>query len=165
MPGSKYFTTIFTYPWDLSDDGLERALDVIQGEAGLGGVSLAVAYHIGTFFLPHNPKRKIFFGEDGMLLFVPEPKRWTGVRLRPRVGQAVENPEWLHRLVEGIKKRRQAKRAIIAVARRLLAVLVSMLKSGETYHATLAELKERRTRLERRRRRRTVAALQEAAAV
>jgi hypothetical protein len=105
MPSAKFFTTIFTYPWDLSDDGLERALDVIQGEANLGGVSLAVAYHIGTFFLPHNPRRKIFFGEDGMVLFVPEAKRWTGVRLRPRISQIAENPDRMHRFVETIKKR------------------------------------------------------------
>jgi hypothetical protein len=105
MADSKYFTTIFTYPWDLSDDGLDKALDVIQGEAHLGGVSLAVAYHIGTFFLPHNPRRKIFFGEDGVVLFQPEARRWAGARLQPRVGKAVENAEWLHRLTEGVKKR------------------------------------------------------------
>jgi hypothetical protein len=106
MPDSKFFTTIFTYPWDLPDDGLEQALDVIQNEAGLGGVSLAAAYHVGTFFLPHNPRRKIFFGEDGVVLFVPDAKRWSGCKLRPRVGQAVENADWMHRLAEGIKKRR-----------------------------------------------------------
>lgn len=105
MARAKPFTTIFTYPWDLHDDSLNRALDVIQNEAGVQGVSLAVAYHIGTFFLPHNPKRKIFFGEDGMVLFVPEAKRWTQTRLRPRVGQVVEGKEWLHRLVAGIKQR------------------------------------------------------------
>ena len=47
---------------------------------------------------------------------------------------------------EGLKRRRQAKRAIIAVARRLLAVLVSMLKSGKEYRWSLAELKDREAR-------------------
>ena len=44
---------------------------------------------------------------------------------------------------EALKRRRQAKRAIIAVARRLLTVLVSMLKSGTMYRASLAELREK----------------------
>jgi hypothetical protein len=42
---------------------------------------------------------------------------------------------------EALKRRRQSNRAIIAVARRLLAVLVSMLKSGTTYCWSLANCK------------------------
>jgi transposase len=67
---------------------------------------------------------------------------------------------------EGIKRRRQAKRAIIAVARRLLAVLVSMLLSDEKYRPSLAELKEREAKSEeRKKRRRAAKATKEAAAV
>src|SRR5437879_6199430 len=105
MPEAKTLKTIFTYPWDLNDDGIERALDVIQKDAQLNGVSLAFSYHVGTFFLPHNPRRKVYFGEDGIVLFVPDPKLWTGSRIRPRVSRLVEGPEWLHRMVEKIKKR------------------------------------------------------------
>lgn len=66
---------------------------------------------------------------------------------------------------EALKRRRQAKRAIIAVARRLLAVLVSMLKSGTTYRWSVAELRERdRQKAQRAKRRRARAAGQEAAA-
>jgi hypothetical protein len=97
--------TIFTYPWDVNDDGVERALDIIQNDAGLNGVSLAVAYHLNTSFLPHNPRRKIYFGEDGVVLFVPDGKLWSNARLRPRVGQVVENKDWLHRMTEQIKRR------------------------------------------------------------
>lgn len=66
---------------------------------------------------------------------------------------------------EALKRRRQAKRAIIAVARRLLAVLVSMLKSGTKYRWSLAELREReRHKAQREKQRRARAARQEAAA-
>jgi len=54
---------------------------------------------------------------------------------------------------EALKRRRQPKRAIIAVARRLLAVLVSMLKSGTPYRWSLAELKDRETQAARRQKR------------
>ncbi len=97
--------TIFTYPWDLDDEGIERALDVIQKDAGLNGVSLTPAYHISTYFLPHNPRRKIYYGEDGMILFQPDESRWAKTKLRPRVSHLVQNRDWLPRMAEAIKKR------------------------------------------------------------
>jgi len=106
MPEPKLLKTIFTYPWDLNDEGIERALDVIQNDAEMNGVSLAVAYHISTYFLPHNPRRKIYYGEDGMVLFLPDGKRWSKTKIRPRISAVVENRDWLHRLVEKIKERR-----------------------------------------------------------
>jgi hypothetical protein len=105
MAEPKPLQTLFTYPWDLNDDGLDRALDVIQEDARMNGVSLAVAYHIATYFLPHNPTRKIYFGPDGMLLFVPDGAAWEETKLRPRVSPVVENKDWLPRITEAIKKR------------------------------------------------------------
>jgi hypothetical protein len=104
MPEPKPLKTIFTYPWDLDDEGVEQALDMIQKEAHLNGVSLAAAYHISTYFLPHNPRRKIYYGEDGMVLFVLDEKRWAKTKLRPRVSQVVENKDWLHGLTDRIKQ-------------------------------------------------------------
>ena len=105
MPEPKTLKTIFTYPWDLNDDGIDRALDVIQNEAQLNGVSLAFAYHIATFFLPHNPRRKIYFGEDGIVLFVPDAKHWSNAKIRPRVSRLVEGPDWLPRIIDKVKQR------------------------------------------------------------
>lgn len=66
--------------------------------------------------------------------------RWAMVEA---AWQAVRHsPRW-RAAFEGLKRRRGAKRAIVAVARRLLGVLVSMLKSGKRYEWSLAELKER----------------------
>lgn len=105
MAEPKLLKTIFTYPWDLADEGPKRALDVIQEGAHLNGVSLAVAYHIATYFLPHNPRRTFYFGEDGMVLFTPDEKVWKGVKLRPHVSEVVEGKDWLPKVVEPIKKR------------------------------------------------------------
>jgi transposase len=67
---------------------------------------------------------------------------------------------------EALKRRRQSKRAIIAVARRLLAVLVSMLKSGTAYRWSVAELKEKETQKAlREKHRRVREACQETVAV
>lgn len=66
---------------------------------------------------------------------------------------------------EALKRRRQSKRAIIAVARRLLAVLVSMLKSGTKYRWSLAELKGREAQAALRQQRREAQASAQAVAV
>ena len=66
--------------------------------------------------------------------------RWAMVEA---AWSAVANSARWRGVYEALKRRRQSKRAIIAVARRLLTVLVSMLRSGTTYRASLAELRER----------------------
>ncbi len=64
--------------------------------------------------------------------------------------QAVRTSARWRGVFESIKRRRGAKRAIIAVARRLLGVLVSMLKEGKEYRWSLAELKYREERQKQR---------------
>jgi len=43
--------TIYTYPWDLSDEGVDNALNTIADTAGLNSVSLGQSYHVSTYFL------------------------------------------------------------------------------------------------------------------
>lgn len=77
---------IYTYPWDLEAEGYDLALGRIAA-AGLNAVNLACAYHAGKFLLPHNPKRRVYFAEDGALYFRPRLERYG--RLRPRVSEFV----------------------------------------------------------------------------
>jgi transposase len=85
--------------------------------------------------------------------------RWAMVQA---AWQAVRHsPRW-RTVYEQLKRRRGPKRAIIAVARRLLGVLASMLKAGEKYRWSLSELKEREVKAEKRKqKRRTAKATQE----
>lgn len=75
--------TIWTYPWDVADEGADRVVGKLH-DAGLGGVSLAAAYHAGKFVLPHNPRRKVYFPEDGAVYFKP---RLRYGKLKPRVSR------------------------------------------------------------------------------
>ena len=80
--------------------------------------------------------------------------------------QAVRHSARWRQVFDRLKRRRGAKRAIVAVARRLLGVLASMLKAGERYRPTLAELKEREAKAEKRQtKRRAAPKAKEAAAV
>jgi hypothetical protein len=78
------YTTIWTYPWDLLDEGLDISLGRIA-DAGLNAVSLAVSYHAGMLLLPHNPKTRVRFLEDGALYFRPTPDAFAGLDVQPRL--------------------------------------------------------------------------------
>jgi transposase len=69
--------------------------------------------------------------------------RWAMVEA---AWQAVRCSARWRGVYEQLKKRRGSKKAIMAIARRLLGVLVSMLKAGTSYRWSLAELKERQER-------------------
>jgi transposase len=80
--------------------------------------------------------------------------RWAMVQA---AWQAVRHSARWRAVYEQVKRRRGGKRAIVAVARRLLVVLASMLKSGQMYAPNEAERKEqvlkeraRRAKKERR---------------
>ena len=83
-------TSIFAFATDLADEGLETVLDNVQGRGGLGGITVAAAYHEGRDVFPHNPRHKVRFLEGGAVFFPPDPARWRGVRLRPPVSEVAD---------------------------------------------------------------------------
>lgn len=78
---------IFTYAWDLDAEGYDNALGRIAS-AGFDTVNLACAYHAGKFLLPHNPRHRVYFPEDGSIYFEPDLSRYG--RIQPRVNSLVD---------------------------------------------------------------------------
>lgn len=72
---------IFTYPWELADWGYDTALGEIA-EAGFRNVSLATQYHAGKFLLPRNPKRRVYYAEDGAVHFRPDASKYGAMKPR-----------------------------------------------------------------------------------
>lgn len=73
--------------------------------------------------------------------------RWAMVEA---AWQSIRSSARWRGVYEQLKKRRGSKKAIMAIARRLLGVLTSMLKQGTEYRWSLAELKEREERSQQR---------------
>ena len=71
------------------DEGMDAVLENIGGRAGLGGVTMAAAYHHGRDIFPHNPRRKVHFLEGGTVFFQPDPARYSGRVLQPIVSDLV----------------------------------------------------------------------------
>ena len=76
-------TSIFCFATDLADEGVETVLDNVQQRGGLGGVTVAAAYHEGRDVFPHNPVRKVRFLESGAVFF--RAGRCARTRLQPPV--------------------------------------------------------------------------------
>jgi hypothetical protein len=83
-------TSIFAFVTDVRDEGPDTVLDNVQHRAGLGGLTVATAYHEGRDIFPHNPVRKVRFLESGAVFFEPDPARWRGIRLQPLVSSAAD---------------------------------------------------------------------------
>lgn len=92
--------SMWTYPWDVQDLGVETVARDIRNRAGLNGVSLAAAYHAGRFLQPRSSRRKVYFPEDGTIYFQPELSRWRRSRLKPKIASILANGDALRSLVE-----------------------------------------------------------------
>ena len=105
MPDQPFFAMMHTYPWDLTDEGLDTSLGRLADLAGCQEVMLTPCYHQSTYFLPHNPKRPVYYGDDGAVYFSPELKRYEKTSIRPFVSDVVETGDYYERIVEAINKR------------------------------------------------------------
>jgi hypothetical protein len=78
-------TTIATFVEDFLAEGPEQVAANIAQRAGLDGVSIAAAYHASRDVFPHDPHHRVRYSEPGTVLFHPDPRRWRGRRVQPRV--------------------------------------------------------------------------------
>ena len=101
----EFLSSIFTYPWDLTDEGLDVSLARIADTAACREIMLTPSYHVSTYFLPHNPRRPIYYGEDGAVYFTPRPERYAKTNIRPRVSSVVTGPAYMDEIVHAIEKR------------------------------------------------------------
>jgi hypothetical protein len=102
---------VFAFASDLRDEGMEAVLDNVAGRAGVGGVTMAAAYHHGRDIFPHNPVRKVHFLEGGAVFFRPDPARYRGLRLQPLPSRLVEDSDVLADLCSQASARSLSTRA------------------------------------------------------
>jgi hypothetical protein len=91
------------------DEGLDTVLDNLSDRAGLGGVTLAAAYHHGRDIFPHNPSRKVHFLEGGAVFFRPDRRRYG--LLQPLASKLVEGSDVLADLCQAASNRSLRVRA------------------------------------------------------
>src|SRR5579884_1750856 len=80
------YASVYAYPWDVHDETPEAFCTAVRERLGADTVSLAVSYHAAKLILPHNPRRKVYYPEDGALYFRPDSTAFAGVPIQPHVG-------------------------------------------------------------------------------
>ena len=105
MTNNGFVGALYTYPWDLADEGVDDALDRIVDLTGCTEIQLTPSYHVSNYFLPHNPKSPIRFGENGAVYYTPQLSRYEGTQLKPHVSPSVTTPDYFERLVEAITRK------------------------------------------------------------
>ncbi|MCY3878388.1 MAG: hypothetical protein OXF74_04315 [Rhodobacteraceae bacterium] len=68
------FRSIYAFPWDLAERGLEASLSEFR-DLGLNAVTVAGSYHAGKFLRPRSSS-PVFFPEDGTVYFRHDPSRY-----------------------------------------------------------------------------------------
>ncbi len=74
--------SVWSYPWDLHDIGLDVAIERLTSQ-GVNTISLATSYHAGRFLQPGNPRRRIWYPQDGTVYYSVDPSWWTGHEIVP----------------------------------------------------------------------------------
>ncbi|MEP6755455.1 MAG: hypothetical protein ABJA67_08140, partial [Chthonomonadales bacterium] len=97
------YSAIWAYPWDFQDEGYDLVSDRVAA-AGLNGVSVASAYHNIRALCPHNPKRAVYHGEDGVLYFHPEPSHFIGHVIQPVLSDLCDKEDPLEQICKSAHK-------------------------------------------------------------
>ena len=74
--------SVWVYPWNLHDCGLDAALQIFV-DCEVNTISLATPYHAWKFLSLGNPKRRVYFPQDGTVYYTVEPERWKNSEIKP----------------------------------------------------------------------------------
>ena len=81
------YKALYTYAWDLADEGLDTVLERVR-PTGINTITLAASYHAGKFLRPHGRSGKVYFPEDGTVYFKARPERYG--QIKPLVNPLVD---------------------------------------------------------------------------
>ena len=74
---------LFSYLWDIVDEGPDHFAQRLVEELGVTGVALAVAYHDGRFLLPHHSRRRMYVLEPHVTYFPNDLSLYGDTPLKP----------------------------------------------------------------------------------
>ena len=87
---------IWTYPWDVRDEGAEQVSSRLR-KIGIGEVNLATNYHAVQAFAPHNPERRTHFAHASSY-FRPDDRYG---RLEPMPYEGMDG-NWVADVADGL---------------------------------------------------------------
>src|SRR5262249_21944147 len=96
--------SIFTFAYDLHDEGIGTVLDNLERRGRLDALTLAFSYHHSRDIFPHNPVRKMRY-MAGHVLFRPDLKRYRGLAIQPPVSPLLQERDVVGELFAEAQRR------------------------------------------------------------
>ncbi len=91
--------TMWSYLWDLVDDGIDDVLHEMQDEIGLTALSLATHYHSVEHLRPHT-EGPFIYRADSSLYFPPDLSRYRNTKIRHQIAPLAQRGNPLARVCE-----------------------------------------------------------------
>ncbi|MEN6625359.1 MAG: hypothetical protein ABFD69_03920 [Candidatus Sumerlaeia bacterium] len=107
---------IRAFVWDLADEGIHEVLDRLT-QLGIDGIHLALAFHGGRFYCPHNRRHGMVHAPDGAVYFQPLLSCYES--LRPRVHPEYGSGAFVARVREAVHERNMALTAWVVLLNNL----------------------------------------------
>ncbi len=79
------YSTLWAYPWDLYDDGIDESVCYLREEVGLDAVSVAAAYHSYQQLRPQRPGAKLLISDVAAIYFQPDTGLYGDTAIEPNV--------------------------------------------------------------------------------
>ncbi|MEM2876103.1 MAG: hypothetical protein QXL67_04025, partial [Candidatus Bathyarchaeia archaeon] len=96
------YASVYLHGWDVVDEGVDDVLSRIDS-FGFNAVNLAVSYHSGRYILPHNPRQRVYFAEEGVVYFEPHNENYMNTILKPQRSEKYAGVDILKSIVERAK--------------------------------------------------------------
>lgn len=98
-------TSLFTFAYDVVDEGARQVVDNAADRAGVGGLLMSVTYHDGRDLFPHARGPRVRYLEPGVTFFRPDRERYRGLAIQPRPASITLATDPLADLVEAATRR------------------------------------------------------------
>ena len=91
---SSLYTTMWTYPWDLNDEGYDAVLNSLKNNVGLNAINLASAYHTFDMLRPHLPQNNHLQISQAATYFQPQLDLYNNTCIKPPTSPWMGNDNW-----------------------------------------------------------------------
>ncbi len=88
------YTTMWTYPWDLQDEGYDVVLRNLKEHVGLNAINLASAYHTFDMLRPHRHSNNTLQVSQAAIYFQPQRDLYSDTCIKPAVSPLMGRENW-----------------------------------------------------------------------
>ncbi|MBI4550780.1 MAG: hypothetical protein HY710_00785 [Candidatus Latescibacteria bacterium] len=79
------YTTMWSYTWDLIEDGTDETIRRLRQDVGLEAISVATSYHTYEMLCCHRPGRKFLWAPESAVYFRPQTALYAETPIKPHL--------------------------------------------------------------------------------